>query len=348
MSWALSDVCCDVCIVQSKKPEEVMVRTCPNPQDSCSCPNNGYKLRKIAAVDCGRLSPEQNALISGIVSLLFALSLPFWYDKSILTNNVLDWQVLTGLLAGGLHFLAYCTTLMAFNSTSSTVITPLLQLSALWMLPLSAFSSFVSETQLIHPVHLFAVLLIVVGGFLPAAEGNCSAFFTMRFWSQSCVIHCMLGEFLISLYNLLLHKSTYDVSDDEGLGAVTFFVYSRIGNALTCFLLYALVPQLNASAKSLLDVRVRFALVAFAGEFLSTCGVLIVTFGYSQFYEPSIVNAAEGGLQQLFNLLFAVAAERYMPSGISSRKVDNLNTKLFSFAMVTSGLILSQWERKVS
>ena len=347
MSWALSDVCCDVCIIQTKQPSEVLVRTCPNPQDSCSCPNNGYTKRKSATtVEGGRLSPEQNALISGVISLLFAMILPFWYDKSILTTSTLDWQVLTSVLAGGLHFLAYCTTLMAFNSTSSTVITPLLQLSALWMLPMSALTSFVSETQLIHPVHLFAVLLIVVGGFLPAAEGNCSAFFTMRFWSQSCVIHCMLGEFLISLYNLLLHQSTYDAADDKGLGAVAFFVYSRIGNALTCFILYTFVPHLNASARSLLDVRVRFASVAFVGEFLSTCGVLIVTFGYSQFYEPSIVNAAEGGLQQLFNLLFAVAAERFMPSGISSRKVDNLAIKLCSFAMVSAGLLLSQWETK--
>ena len=34
--------------------------------------------------------------------------------------------------------------------------------------------------------------------------------------------------------------------------------------------------------------------------------MLAPRFSYSSFYEPSVVNAAEGGLQQLFNLLLAV------------------------------------------
>ena len=36
-------------------------------------------------------------------------------------------------------------------------------------------------------------------------------------------------------------------------------------------------------------------------------GICLATFSYSSFYEPSVVNAAEGGLQQLLNLIFAVA-----------------------------------------
>jgi len=63
-----------------------------------------------------------------------------------------------------------------------------------------------------------------------------------------------------------------------------------------------------------------------------------VTFSYSSFYEPSVVNAAEGGLQQLFNLLFALTSRHLLGWG---REVEQLRVKCISFALVAVGLMMS-------
>ena len=51
-----------------------------------------------------------------------------------------------------------------------------------------------------------------------------------------------------------------------------------------------------------------------------------------------MVNAAEGGLQQLLNLIIAVGVHRLFGWG---RAVDHIDTKLLSFVLVSIGLVLS-------
>merc|ERR1719491_2378906 len=85
-------------------------------------------------------------------------------------------------IGGSFHFLAYLATLCAFRSASSTVITPLMQLSAVWMLPFSTLAAVLGFAAFIRPMHLIAVLLICAGGFLPAAQGSLSELVSRRFW----------------------------------------------------------------------------------------------------------------------------------------------------------------------
>ena len=117
-------------------------------------------------------------------------------------------------IGGFFHFTAYLCTLCAFTTASSTVITPLMQLSALWMLPFSCSAAFAGLGALIRPLHLLAVLLICAGGFLPAAEGCLSSVATRSFWQQRAVRLVVLGELLICCYNVILHQATFS----EGAG----------------------------------------------------------------------------------------------------------------------------------
>jgi hypothetical protein len=86
------------------------------------------------------------------------------------------------------------------------------------------------------------------------------------------------------------------------------------------------------------NVSARFFATSLIGESLSVLGVGLVTFSYSSFYEPSVVNAVEGGLQQLFNLLFALATHRLLGWG---KGVDQVSVKVVSFVLVAVGLGLS-------
>merc|ERR1719454_2543498 len=102
-------------------------------------------------------------------------------------------------------------------------------------------------------------------------------------------------------------------------------------NGLSCLGLFTAVPSLRKQALALGSVGPAFFASALLGECLSTLGVCLVTFSYSSFYEPSVVNAVEGGLQQLFNLLFALVTHRLLGIGPG---VDQITVKVISFVLV--------------
>jgi len=310
-----------------------------------------------------RLTPEQNALISGCVSLLTVTTAVGVFGLGIEDEGrgraALDSPRFAAAAVGGcVHFMAYLLTLCAFTSASSTVITPLMQLSAVWMLPFSTLAAALGFATFIRPVHLLSVLLICAGGFLPAADGCLSLLASKRFWRQRAVRLVILGEFLVCLYNVILHQATFSDPSAAGDGGVSldgdgdvggsrssstsstirFFLVSRAANGLTCAALFLFLPRLRCHVRALGRVAPCFLLTAFAGECLSMVGVGLVTFSYSSFYEPSVVNAAEGGLQQLFNLLFALTSRHLLGMG---REVDQVSTKCVSFALVAAGLMLS-------
>lgn len=201
--------------------------------------------------DLERLTPEQNALMSGLVALITAAV--FNLRAAVPSGSTLSSTRLALAGVGGFfHFTAcpgrpndglsraenadfglwrmvsspisgskrpettltlaphrYLCTLCAFTTASSTVITPLMQLSALWMLPFSTSAAFVGLGAFIRPLHLLAVLLICAGGFLPAAEGSLSSVATKVFWRQRAVRLVVLGELLICCYNVILHQATF-------------------------------------------------------------------------------------------------------------------------------------------
>mmetsp|Transcript_42431 Transcript_42431/g.123311 ORF Transcript_42431/g.123311 Transcript_42431/m.123311 type:complete len:365 (-) Transcript_42431:207-1301(-) len=318
--WAMSDVICDMII----RPV------------SAAAPADGSKDRSPS----GHLSPQQNALVSGIVSLLTVAAASVFVGENI--SGEWSKQDFGAAFGGCTHFTAYLLTLCAFSSASSTVITPLMQLSAVWMLPFSTLAATLGLASFIRPVHLAAVVLICAGGFLPAADGCLSELASKRFWKQRAVRYVISSELLVCCYNLILHQATFGTqqSSDGGgnAGVIRFFLVSRTANGLACAALFMLVPKLRRHAVGLRHVRPRLLLAAIFGECLSMAGLCLVTFSYSSFYEPSVVNAAEGGLQQLFNLVFALTSHHVLGCG---RAVEQVSVKCMSFALVVAGLTLS-------
>jgi len=294
----------------------------------------------------GQLSPEQNALVSGFVSLFIAALSWLYFDVAV------DLSIATAVavLAGVFHFVAYLTLLLAFATISSTVTTPLMQLSAVWMLPFSTLAAILGHGEFFRPVHLLSVLLVCAGGFLPAAGGVLSLLFTRAFWEQKGVQFVIVSELLICIYNLILHQMTFMHPDmlqnapqqsggvESYLSTLRFIIISNISNGLTCIILFLALPSLRQHACSMRRVNKKFLVMSCAGECLSVIGIIISSFSYSSFYEPSVVNAAEGGLQQLTNLLLAVASHRFFGWG---RAVDNVYVKIVSFMLVSMGLFLS-------
>lgn len=308
--------------------------------------------------ECGQLTPEQNALLSGCISLCAAAGVGLSQHRPadlLAAASTLGRPDILAAVGGCFHFSAYLATLCAFSSASSTVITPLMQLSAMWMLPFSMSAALLGFAAFIRPVHLLSVALICTGGFLPAADGCLASVASSSFWRQSAVRYVVLGELLICCYNVLLHQATFGLfslgaeeqaasalqsdSDPLSMGSpLRFFVISRTMNGLCCMCLFFTVPSLRAHVYALRNVGKGFLATSLLGECLSTLGVWFVTFSYSAFYEPSVVNAVEGGLQQLFNLLFALGTHRFLGWG---RGVDQVPVKVVSFVLVASGLYLS-------
>jgi len=196
--------------------------------------------------------------------------------------------------------------------------------------------SLLGFSELIRLHHLGAVVLIFVGGFLPVAEGDMAAVLSAEFWCQPCVCNVLVGEVLVCFYNLLLHRMTFGGGTEAVL---RFFVLSRLAAGSFCMLFFLGNPKLRREAKAMRSCRKRFVAVAAFGELISLLGVCIVTFSYACFYEPAVVNASEGGLQQIFNLVFAWLAHRLMPS--CGRPVTQIGVKIVSFLLVAAGLFLT-------
>merc|ERR1719162_1163923 len=120
-----------------------------------------------------QLTPEQNAFLSGCISLCAAalvclgpLRPAVLHSASLASLFRVDVAGALAAVGGVFHFSAYLATLCAFSSASSTVITPLMQLSALWMLPFSLSAALFGFATFIRPIHLLSVALICSGGFL--------------------------------------------------------------------------------------------------------------------------------------------------------------------------------------
>ena len=350
--WALSDVCCDYAIAGGDASDDGDPP--PPPPDKAA-----------KTLETEKLSPEQNAVVSAAVAAVAGGALCALRAHGGDRHLVLDAEAAVALFAGAIHFCAYAVELRAFKTASSTVITPLLQLSAVWMTlvrmaqPVAAWGlkaapgaatpyaaaaaaagedAFYVATAAMHPFHVISIFLIFVGGFLPAARGDVRKFFTCSFYKQEAVACCVIGEALICVYNALLHACTFRANDGPLADrALRFFIASRAGNALACLIAIVSVPSFGG-VRSVRRCARRFVCVAVLGECLSVVGVAVATLSYASFHEPAVVNAAEGGVQQLLNLLFAVVLHALCGFG---RDVTDVWTKLVSFALISLGLALS-------
>lgn len=320
--WAFSDICSDYCIEQDGGAEARKAR----------CSSLKIDLLSRRRQLCG----EQKAFLSGATTFLFGcLGVCGMRFDSLHTVSIPPLVTFLALFSGALHFISYYYTLKAYNSAPSTIVTPLLQLSAVFMLPLSIVAAHfgISDRPVISWIHLQAVVFISVGGFLPLAEGDFSRFVKPQFWRNPVLRHCAIAEVLVCIYNLLLHYLTYKTEHEQAVFSLSIF-----GNGLACVVLFLTGPKVDHVASLVKDVDPRCIAVAIFGECTSLVGLWLGNMSYAIFYEPAVINAAEGGLQQMFNLILAMFVFRCMPRG---RKVTDVPTKVFSLCAVAFGLYLS-------
>ncbi|KAF4651861.1 hypothetical protein FOZ61_010107 [Perkinsus olseni] len=265
-------------------------------------------------------------------------------------------------LAGVLHFLSYYCLLRAYSEIPSTVITPLLQLSALLMLPLHA----ITGTKPISPLTIMATVVTTIGGLLPAVRGDITLLVQPGFWCGDRglgVSLCILSEVLSVAYNILMHFC-YPLVEDFLLSSA-FAAYSRCGNGLCALSLVLMVPSIrygmirpraerrlmlvqDATTKSptLRRVRVRLGFKCLAGALLSQglslLGVSLAPFAYARCSSAALVNAAEGGLQQVCNLVLAVFL--WSVAGVG-RPASDIGVKVASAIVVLAGLYMSTADR---
>jgi hypothetical protein len=302
------------------------------------------------------MSAEQAAFMSGCVAFGVVVLIAVFsaFQRTVeavlgIRGDVLAIDVpfsvaLECISAGCVHYLAYYSTLRAYNQVSSTVITPLLQFSAILLLPIHSVVALWKGTDTIRPLHAIAVVLILVGGVLPISNGHLKAVLSAEFWVQPAVKACLLGELLVASYNLALHELTFS----QRQSTLGVFVWSRVGNFATCLTLFLATPRLRKELWGLAHVSKRYLAICMTGQFVSVSGLLVVSFSYARFYEPAVVNAAEGGLQQLFNLALAALLAQLsqvegMPLWVKNlgRPLTHIPVKLFSLVFIGMGLALT-------
>eukprot|EP00048_Salpingoeca_helianthica_P018063 m.240504 g.240504 ORF g.240504 m.240504 type:complete len:377 (-) comp23432_c0_seq1:23-1153(-) len=334
--WALADICNDASIEMHT----------PEGDEKPGAEHTG-------------LSGEQSSFVNLLVTSLFVV---IGYVAGFSQVPAMD--ELPGLMTCGcLHFVAYLLLLKAFEDASSTEITPLLQTSAVWVFLIQVANNILNavffhnqEVEFIRPLHLLAFLLIILGGFLPLAHGNIREMFTIEFWKTRVVLLCITSELLVAAYSVILHSATYNTEDtddlvlssnaEDNLFSAKFFIGSRTFAALFGAFFFAVVPSMRRSAQALIASPSlhRTAMVKAVGDGLSIAGLVVAAVPYGSFYEPAVINAAEGGLQQTNNLILAVLLFR---CGFG-RPVAYLRTKIISAGIVIVGLLLSSTSGELS
>jgi len=289
-----------------------------------------------------KMSGEQDAAVSMAVMAALAVILHGLFTK----EHVMDLSsevVWLALFAGALQCVSLVYLLKSFENSSSTIIIPLMQLNAVLVLPLSivltllsgSFTILASHHTLIRPLHLVAFVLIFFGGFYPACDGNFSKFTTGAFWRQKAVVHMLISDTLIALYYILVSACT---SESGGMSNWAFLIVTLWGNTF-CFIAMCLfIPHYRNQIMSMKNINGKFVFLSCLGEVLSLSGYFSISFSYRWYYNSGVVSAAEGALNQLFNLILAIVFKKYFNFG---RKVENIQSKLLSCLLVTVGLGLA-------
>ncbi|KAF2075641.1 hypothetical protein CYY_003064 [Polysphondylium violaceum] len=308
-----------------------------------------------------KLTGEQDAIISGIVMFFCVAIVHFmvgdstiysFYSTYTQTKGVtesgqdrIEPSVVfyTALFSGIFQSFSLIYLLKSFEISSSTIIVPLMQLNSVFILPLSIFLSMLSYSypilstfhKIITPTHLVAFILIFFGGFYPSLEGDWMQLTRSQFWRQKSVSQVLLSDFLIAIYYLIVSFCT---NETGGMSSTSFLVISIYGNCLTFLALIVFNKRFKESAFSLSGIPRKYVVLSAIGEILSLAGYFFVSISYHLYYNSGIVSAAEGALNQFFNLIVAILLRKFLRFG---RDVKRVREKLYSCIIVSIGLVLT-------
>eukprot|EP01133_Synstelium_polycarpum_P008699 gene8699-10219_t len=370
--WAGCDVISDGVIGETHTPvvggakdaEEGLIDGADMPLLEIAADVNDYKKHDddivvVAAYDPdAKLTGEQDSIVSGIVMLFCGFMLHLFYGSAAVYDfytvpdaAAANFDIIriapgivfyAALISGVFQCFSLIYLLKSFESSSSTVIVPLMQLNSLFVLPIGIVLSFLSTFfpilstfhKIITPLHFIAFILIFIGGFYPAVEGEWSQF-NRSFWRQRAVRLVLLSDLLIAVYYVLV---TFCTNESGGMSSMSFLVISIYGNAITFLFLILFVAKFRRSAVAILYIRKKYVLLSALGEVLSITGYFFVSISYHRYYNGGVVSATEGALNQMFNLIAAILLKRFLNFG---RDVKRIKEKVYSCVLVTIGLALT-------
>ncbi|KAH9253728.1 hypothetical protein BASA81_008346 [Batrachochytrium salamandrivorans] len=251
-----------------------------------------------------------------------------------------DFEWWVAALGGILLFSHYQTLYWAYDHAPSTVINPLLQVSSTWVLLGTAVPAFFFGGTFIQPFDLFCYAIIVFGGLLPSLESDWRAFFRKEFWKQSFVKNAVLSEITLGMYDLLLTWVLKQEGKQKEAGNVMeneFFFLAWCWFVIAFAFAYGLHPRLQEEYQGLRKIAPKTIALAGVGQVVMFVGYYSSQFGYSWFYQASVVHAAESSMAQGFNLILAFIAKRCFNVGRDSA-VQGMKYKMISVCVVTVGL----------
>ncbi|CAG9325107.1 unnamed protein product [Blepharisma stoltei] len=220
------------------------------------------------------------------------------------------------ILAGIFYFASHLLLLKSFESTPSTVLLPLLQAGTVFTLFGSIIKSWITgEAWLENYWHLLSYLLLLIGGLLPATQGNLLRAFSIKFWKQSNVIYPIFAEIFYSFYDLAI--SSIEANKESSFEMQLYMTAVTRTVFIICFLIF--LPLRKKEMNDVVNLGYsRAFLFSAISEILTQLAFFVSAGAFMCYYQVSLVHAAEGSLIQCFNLIFSFCLKYYFNLGKSN------------------------------
>lgn len=363
-SWGTSDTICDAVIeggdhstkVKPIKtdPEEANTTVSTIDEDGADVDDKYQKGDKTKKHSLTSYQTVFIAVIIDYVALFFYFSVLYiWNDQyrsyvgksSFIFKEKYDYTFYMALTSGAFSYLAFHFMTKAWESSSSTIILPLLQFPSIIVFFASAIPKyFMGLPWLVNKLHILAYAILFFGGLLPATKGNVTIVFRKEFWNQPVVKMAISSELCHGVYNLLISSGEDSVAHDPNVHWLVthfeFFAITRISYILACCAILCFDKQYRTEIVGLKYVSRKPLLGAYAANGLGFIGYIASSRAYQCYYQTGVVTAAESALNQLLNLLSAYVLKRFYNLGRDD-SLKGMKVKISSAFIIMFGLYLA-------
>jgi len=350
--WGLSDTLCDIVIGHTDKKKEAKIEDYEMVNNTSKSEEGHKVVEKHTKKE--DLTANQTIFLSVVTAYILLVVYFLWIIfthnsymdmmdyNSFLFKEKYDSAFWAALLSGTFCYFSYHFMIKAFETSSSTIILPLLQFPSIFVL----IGSSLVRVYGGHPAlesywHLLAYAFIFFGGLLPATDGNLDQLFTKKFWKQPFVQFAIFSELNHGTYNMLISSGdTTEMKDNFMFLHMEYFAVTRIFYILTFIVLLLFSKTLQTDVMKLKYAPRNHIMWTVISELLAFCGYFCSALAYQDYYQTGIVSASETSLNQLLNLSFAYVLMKYYGKG-KQASTTGIKFKILSALMIMVGLYVS-------
>eukprot|EP00047_Mylnosiga_fluctuans_P006725 m.248720 g.248720 ORF g.248720 m.248720 type:complete len:393 (-) comp15824_c0_seq1:152-1330(-) len=294
----------------------------------------------------GKLSGEQATFLSGATMLICAITLNCLVPEGTWAPDNLGWWI--AFASGFINALAALMLYKAYETAPSTVIVPLVQLTAVMMLLTSTIVTMLApvfpalleseKDSYLTPRDAIAYVIILIGGLYPAAKGNIQYFLRPEFWKQPYVMFILINDLMLAFLYEMIEIAT---SETHGVTPEQYIIVSSYTTVLSYCFIFSCMRSMRREVVELRHAHRKYIQLCVASEVLNWAAYWIATYAY-QVHQANvnIVNTAEVALNQVMNLVTALVMKFLLSMG-RDEAVTDLPAKILSCICVTGGIILS-------